>query len=290
MKKTLVILLIALFAVPLFAQAVTEVRSGSDGLRIISLAPNVTEIIYALGAGDQLVGRTDYCNYPEEALAVTSVGTLWDPNLEAILALNADVAIASSIVDPSFIESLQKAGVTAYQFYEEESLEGTFALILNVAITIGREDKGLEIVDSLKNRINAVKDKTSGIPDDQRKSAVYIISYGDWGDYAATGETYLNDVIEAAGGINAAKDGAYWSISKELLLSQDPDVVLLGAYSYTDPAYEIATFSSLEPYSQLTASKTGKVFTINGDAAERQGIRTADTVEEIAAILYPELF
>ena len=290
MKKTLVILLIALFAVPLFAQAVTEVRSGSDDLRIISLAPNVTEIIYALGAGDQLVGRTDYCNYPEEALAVTSVGTLWDPNLEAILALNADVAIASSIVDPSFIESLQKAGVTAYQFYEEESLEGTFALILNVAITIGREDKGLEIVDSLKNRINAVKDKTSGIPEDQRKSAVYIISYGDWGDYAATGETYLNDVIEAAGGINAAKDGAYWSISKELLLSQDPDVVLLGAYSYTDPAYEIATFSSLEPYSQLTASKTGKVFTINGDAAERQGIRTADTVEEIAAILYPELF
>ncbi|MBO4279714.1 MAG: ABC transporter substrate-binding protein [Spirochaetales bacterium] len=290
MKKTLVILLIALFAVPLFAQAVTEVRSGSDGLRIISLAPNVTEIIYALGAGDQLVGRTDYCNYPEEALAVTSVGTLWDPNLEAILALNADVAIASSIVDPSFIESLQKAGVTAYQFYEEESLEGTFALILNVAITIGREDKGLEIVDSLKNRINAVKDKTSGIPEDQRKSAVYIISYGDWGDYAATGETYLNDVIEAAGGINAAKDGAYWSISKELLLSQDPDVVLLGAYSYTDPAYEIATFSSLEPYSQLTASKTGKVFTINGDAAERQGIRTADTVEEIAAILYPEIF
>ena len=290
MKKTLVILLIALFAVPLFAQAVTEVRSGSDGLRIISLAPNVTEIIYALGAGDQLVGRTDYCNYPEEALAATSVGTLWDPNLEAILALNADVAIASSIVDPSFIESLQKAGVTAYQFYEEESLEGTFALILNVAITIGREDKGLEIVDNLKNRINAVKDKTSGIPEDQRKSAVYIISYGDWGDYAATGETYLNDVIEAAGGINAAKDGAYWSISKELLLSQDPDVVLLGAYSYTDPAYEIATFSSLEPYSQLTASKTGKVFTINGDAAERQGIRTADTVEEIAAILYPELF
>ena len=290
MKKTLVILLIALFAVPLFAQAVTEVKSESDGLRIISLAPNVTEIIYALGAGNQLVGRTDYCNYPEEALAVTSIGTLWDPNLEAILALNADVAIASSIVDPSFIENLQKAGVKAYQFYEEESLEGTFTLILNVAITIGREDKGIEIVENIKNRINTVKDKTSSIPEDQRKSTVYIISYGDWGDYAATGETYLNDVIEAAGGINAAKDGAYWSISKELLLAQDPDVVLLGAYSYTDPATDIAIFSSMPPYSELTASKSGKVFTINGDAAERQGIRTADTVEEIAAILYPELF
>ena len=290
MKKALVVLLIALCLVPLFAQAVTEAKSENDDLRIISLAPNVTEIIYALGAGDQLVGRTDYCNYPEEALSITSIGTLWEPNLETILSLNADIAIASSIVDPSFIESINKAGITAYQFYEEESLEGTYALIMNVAIAIGREDKGTEIVDSLQKRIDAVSAKTATITADQRKSTIYIISYGDWGDYAATGETYLNDVIEAAGGINAAKDGQYWSISKELLLAQDPDVILLGAYSYTDPAYEIANFSSLEPYSQLTASKTGNVLTINGDAAERQGVRTADTVEEIARILYPELF
>ena len=290
MKKTLVLLLITLCLVPLFAQAVTEVKAESDDLRIISLAPNVTEIIYALGAGDQLVGRTDYCNYPEQALAITSIGTLWEPNLETILSLNADIAIASSIVDPSFIDSINKAGVTAYQFYEEESLEGTYALIMNVAIAIGRKDKGTEIVDSLKKRIDAVSAKTVTIPADQKKSTMYIISYGDWGDYAATGETYLNDVIEAAGGINAAKEGQYWSISKELLLAQDPDVILLGAYSYTDSAYEIANFSSLEPYSQLTASKTGNVLTINGDAAERQGVRTADTVEEIARILYPELF
>ena len=289
MKKTLIVVLIALLAVPLFAQAITEVKSESEDLRIISLAPNVTEIIYALGAGDQLVGKTDYCNYPEEALAVTSIGTLWEPNLEAILALNADLAIASSIVDPSFIENLKKAGVEAYQFYEEENLEGTFELIMSVAKAIGREDKGRELTESLRKRIDTVREKTSTIPEDKRKSTVYIISYGDWGDYAATGETYLNDVIEAAGGINAAKDGVSWSISKELLLAKDPDVVLLGAYAYTDPDY-VKTFITLDPYSQLTASKTGNVLTINGDAAERQGIRTADTVEEIAAILYPELF
>ena len=143
---------------------------------------------------------------------------------------------------------------------------------------------------SMKERIDAVRTKVAAIPADQKKSTMYIISYGDWGDYAATGETYLNDVIEAAGGINAAKEGMYWSISKELLLSQDPDTILLGAYSYTDPATEIANFSTLAPYSELTASKTGNVCTINGDAAERQGVRTADTVEEIARILYPELF
>ena len=290
MKKALALILVAVCLVPLFAQSISENYEPSATLKIVSLGPNVTEIIYALGAGDHLVGRTDYCNYPEAALSVTSIGTLWEPNLEAILALNADVAIASSIVDPSFIESLNKAGITAYQFYEEESLEGTYKLIQEVADAIGKTEEGQSIVASMKARIDAVRTKVATIPADQRKSTMYIISYGDWGDYAATGETYLNDVIEAAGGINAAKDGMYWSISKELLLSQDPDTILLGAYSYTDTAVAIADFSTLAPYSELTASKTGNIFTINGDAAERQGVRTADTVEEIAGILYPELF
>ena len=290
MKKTLAILFVLLLAASVFAQSVTEVSSNEDDLRIVSLAPNVTEIIYALGSGDQLVGRTDYCNYPEEALAITSIGTLWEPNLEAILSLDADIAIASSIVDPSFIDSLKAAGIEAYQFYEEESIDGTYALIEKVAACIGKEAEAAEIVKSMKDRIAAVQAKVSTIPADQKKSTMYIISYGDWGDYAATGETYLDDVIEAAGGINAAKDGSYWSISKELLIAQNPDTILLGAYAYTDSAAAIADFCSLAPYSELTASKTGKVFTINGDAAERQGVRTADTVEAIAKILYPELF
>ncbi len=290
MKKTLAFILVLACLVPLCAQAVTEVSQSSDDLRIVSLGPNVTEIIYALGSGDQLVGRTDYCNYPEEALAVTSIGTLWEPNLEAILSLNADIAIASSIVDPSFIESLNKAGIQAYQFYEEESLEGTYKLVQEVADAVGKAAEGQALVKDMKDRIEAVRAKVANVPADQKKSTMYIISYGDWGDYAATGETYLNDVIEAAGGINAAKDGSYWSISKELLISQDPDTILLGAYSYTDEAAAIADFSALAPYSELTASKTGKVYTINGDAAERQGVRTADTVEAIARILYPELF
>ncbi len=291
MKKTLAILIVVLLAASLFAQAVIEVSDKEDDLRIVSLAPNVTEIIYALGSGDQLVGRTDYCNYPEQALSVTSIGTLWEPNMEAILALDADVAIASSIVDPSFIDSLKAAGVEAYQFYEEESLDGTYTLIEKVAEVIGKKDEGAELIKSMKSRIAAVQEKVSTIPEDQRKSCVYIIGFGEWGDYAATGETYLNDVIEAAGGINAAKSGSFWSISKELLMAEDPDVVFLGAYHYSDyNPNQAADFAALAPYSELTASKTGNVLTIDGDAAERQGVRTADCVEEIARALYPELF
>lgn len=291
MKRILAIFLTALCLVaPIFAQAQLETSTTDEDLRIVSLAPNVTEIIYALGAGDALVGRTDYCNYPEQAVDVPSIGTLWEPNLELVVSLEPTIAIASSIVDPSFIESLNKAGIKAVQILKEESLDGTFELIQEVGDAIGRTNEAKELVASMKDRIDAVTEITSKIPEDQKKSAVYIISWGDWGDYVATGDTYLEGVLEAAGAVNAAKDATSWSISKELLISQDPDVVLLPRYSYSDSEADILAFTTTEPYSKLGASVNSHVYAINGDAAERQGVRTADTIEEIAKLLYPELF
>ena len=288
-RKILSIVLILICIFPLLAQGGGEVTVKKTGdLRIVSLAPNVTEMIYALGSGDNLVGRTDYCDYPEQAQSVQSIGTLWNPNMETILALDADIAIASSIVDPSFIESLNKAGIKAYQFYEEDSFEGTYTLIEKVAQVIGKQSEGEKIISEMKARAEEIRKITSMV--NMRRSAVFIIGYGDWGDYAATGDTFLDGVIEAAGGVNAAKDGVAWSISKELLLEKDPDVILLSGNQGSDPEEEISIFTRLEPYNHLSACKNGKVYVIDGDAAQRQGVRTIDTVEEIARLLYPGLF
>lgn len=288
-RKILSIVLILICIFPLLAQGGAEVSVRKTGdLRIVSLAPNVTEMIYALGSGDNLVGRTDYCDYPEQAQSVQSIGTLWDPNMETILALDADIAIASSIVDPSFIESLNKAGIKAYQFYEEDSFEGTYTLIEKVAQVIGKQAEGEKIISEMKARAEEIRKITSMV--NMRRSAVFIIGYGDWGDYAATGDTFLDGVIEAAGGVNAAKDGVAWSISKELLLEKNPDVILLSGNQGSDPEEEISIFTRLEPYNHLSACKNGKVYVIDGDAAQRQGVRTIDTVEEIARLLYPGLF
>ncbi len=290
MKKFLTIILVFFCALNIFAEAQYEVSLKKTNDTIVSLGPNVTEIIYALGAGDRLIGRTDYCNYPEEALSVQSVGTLYEPNLELIISLNPSIVIASSIVDPAFMESLEKAGIETLQVIKEESLNGTYELIEEIAIAIGKTEEAAHLVTNLKDRIEKVTSITSQIPKDEKKSAVYIISWGDWGDYAATGDTYLNDVLEAAGAINAAKSASFWSISKELLISQDPDVVLLPKYSYSDPEADIIAFKATAPYSNLKASLNDAVYSVNGDAAERQGVRTADTIEEIAQLLYPSLF
>ena len=288
MKKALSFLVVLLCAFAICAQSVVESSSQEDELRIVSLAPNVTEMVYALGSGSLLVGRTDYCNYPQEALSVRSIGTLWDPDMDTVLALNADVAIASSIVDPSFIESLNKAGVKAFQFYEEDSFDGTYTLIEEVAAVIGKEKEAQAIIESMKARVAAVQEKTSKV--EKKKSMVYMVGYGEWGDYAATGDTYLDGVIKAAGGINAAEAGTAWSISKELLIKADPDVILISGYEGMDEKATIADFVSTAPYSELTASKTGNVFVVDSDSTQRQGVRTADTVEQFAKILYPELF
>lgn len=283
MKKLLVIIIILMLCSSVFAQPAVEKNLVKKDLRIVSLAPNVTEILCALGCEDNLVGRTDYCDYPETVLSVQSIGTLYDPNLEAILALEPDVAIASSIVDPSFIANLATAGVETYQFLEEyNGLEGTYSLIRKVGEAVGKKAEAEALAESVKTKIESVKALTANV---EKKSCVYIISWGDWGDFAATGDTYMNELINAAGAINAVASASNWSISRELLLSENPDYIILPLYAYSDSA-QAENFKNTEPYSKLS----GTVISIDGNAAERQGVRSADTVEAIAKALYPELF
>lgn len=283
MKKILTIIIVLTLCFACFAQSVVE-KTDSEKLRIVSLAPNVTEILCALGCEENIVGRTDYCDYPQSVSAIPSIGTLYAPDLEAILALEPDVAIASSIVDPAFVESLSRAGITTYQFLEEyNGLEGTCNLILETGKAVGKEEEAKALSNEVRGRIESVSEKVAAV--ENKKSCVYIISWGEWGDYAATGDTYINSLIEAAGGVNAAKEGSYWSISKELLLSKDPDYIFLSEYAYSEKG-QAEAFKNTAPYSQLK----GTVMTIDGNAVERQGVRSADTVEAIAKILYPELF
>ncbi|MCF0238105.1 MAG: ABC transporter substrate-binding protein, partial [Sphaerochaetaceae bacterium] len=170
MKKTLLLIMVLLCTMALlFSQSFAEEHESKEQ-RIVSLAPNITEIICELGSIDNLVGRTDYCNYPNEVLSITSVGTLYEPNIEVILSLEPTVVIASSIVDPAFVQSLEKAGIKTVQIYKEESLNGTYDLIAEVASAIGKETEGQVVINSMKERINAVQQKVSSIKEEDKKA------------------------------------------------------------------------------------------------------------------------
>lgn len=289
MKKILVITLILLTFLSAFAKGAKEVKvDNTSDLRIVSLAPNVTEIVCALGLEDNLVGRTDYCNYPKSVSSVQSIGTLYDPNIELICALQPDVVIASSIVDPSVIEKLENAGIKAYQFLEEyNGIEGAYNLIREVSKVVAKPVTGEKLIAESRKTIEDVMAKTSSL--ETRKSCVLLISWGDWGDFAATGDTYLHEVLLAAGAENIAKDAMYWSISKELLLSEDPDVVLMTSDSNWTMLPLDEAFMTSAPYNTLSASQNAQVFILDSDSVQRQGIRTADAVVMIAKALYPEI-
>lgn len=286
MKKLFSFLFLSLLVLVFcFANPVKEESISNEELKIVSLNPNVTEIICALGCQDNLVGRTDYCNYPESVTSVSSIGSLLDPNIEKIISLEPDVVIASSIIDMSVIEILKDANIKAYQFYEEyNGLEGAFNLIREVAQSIGKEEKANEIIEEQKKTISDIQRSIK----DSDKSAVLIIAWGDYGDYAATGDTFINDIFKTLSVKNIAEESSFWSISKELLLEKDPSYIFITPDSNYVPDMDIVkAFETTEPYCYLSACKNHNVYLIDGDAIQRQGIRTLNSIVELYNILYP---
>lgn len=247
-------------------------------LRIVSIAPNMTEIVSALGLEAELVGRSDYCNYPESVESVESIGTIMEPNIERIILLRPTLVLVSELTAPTHVKSLEKSGLNVHQIVPAESLEGTYQLIEEIGELTERQMEAEERISEMKERIESVRGKVEGIPECERKSCVFLISWGKGGTWAATGDTYLGELIEMAGGINAAREGSFWSISNELLARENPDIIFVPE--------EAASLKS----SDILPALTGKVVAIDGDMAERQGIRSADAVAIIAESLYPEYF
>lgn len=263
--------------------------NGTDGekvvletepLRVVSVGPNITELIYSLGVEEKLVGRTEYCDYPEEVLSVDTIGTLYTPDIEKILSLEPDLVIASTHFREESKEQLESVGISVLVLYEEAELEGVYRMIQTLGTAFNREETALEIVTDMQKRIAAVEEKVQEV---EAVSVYYVVGYGDGGDYTAGGDTFIHEILTAAGGQNVAEEINGWSYSVERLLEVDPDVVILSEADY-------AGFVETAPYSELRAVKEGRVYTIDTNMLDRQCARNVDAIEEIARMLYPELF
>lgn len=264
----------------------TGVTINLQGLpkRIVSMGPNVTETLFALGAGNLLVGRTDYCDYPQEVLAVDSIGTLWQPSIEKILALEPDLIIASSLANDDVLQALRKTGIPLATINKQSSVAGTMEMIKDIGLLCGKTDESLELVADLTNRIEAVAQKVEGLP---RPTCYYVIDFRQF-DSTATGDTYIDEMISIAGGDNVAKDGHYWTYSKELLTEKDPQIIILTSHWGSDFESTKQLFCSSSVYKDLSAVKAGNIYPIDNNAVDRQGPRTAQAIEDFAKIFHPQ--
>ena len=177
-------------------------------------------------------------------------------------------------------EKLEAVGISVLVLHEENELEGVYRLIDTLGAVFNQKGRALEIVEDMQKRIAAVEEKVAEV---EPVSVYYVVGYGDGGDYTAGGDTFIHEILTAAGGRNVAEEVSGWSYSLEKLLEADPDVILVSEADYEG-------FVETEPYAGLRAVKEGRVYTIDENLLNRQCDRNADAVEQIARMFYPGCF
>lgn len=259
-----------------------EVVIESEPKKIISVAPSITELVYALGKGDNLVGRTDYCDYPEEAKAVESIGSLMDPNIEKIVELKPDIVIASTHFKDDVAKKLKDLGIKIVVINDSKNIDGAYESINKVGVILNTKDKAEELVNSNKKKIEEVNKK---VKDEEAPKAYYVVGFGKNGDFTATGDTFIAEMLGLAGGKNIAQDATGWAYSLEKIIENDPEYIIISKnFGMKDELI------STEGYKELSAVKNNKVFEIDDNLVNRQGPRISEGVEALAKILHPNLF
>ncbi len=259
-----------------------EVTIESEPQTILSLAPSITEIVFSLGLGDRLVGRTDYCNFPEEANAIESIGSLREPNIEAIIALNPELVIASTHFSEEVLVKLEEAGLTVAVLTAQENFDGVYKIIGQIGEIFNVDENAKVLVSDMKSEVASILSAVEGV---EKKSVYYVVGFGEWGDYSATGDTFIHEMLEMAGGENIASDGLDWKFNIETVIERDPEVVICSELFDTKSTLEVT-----DKYMDLTAVKKGRLLEINPDILSRQGPRLAEGLKAIAKLLHPELF
>jgi iron complex transport system substrate-binding protein len=300
MKKTIIFLLIILCAGlaascnPQAQSAITttddlgrEITLPEPPQKIISLAPSNTEILYAIGAGELLVGRDDVSDYPTEVLDLPGVGGFEGYNLELITSLQPDLVLAAEINSPELVKSIEDLGITIYYLKNPVDFEGLFANINTIGKLVNREKQAQELVNTLQKRLQSVQKTLEGATTTPK--VFYELDASDPTKPWSVGSgTYHNTIIEMAKAVNiAAKaESAYPQISLEEIIVQNPDYILLADALWGVTPEQVAVRSGWEG---IKAVQDGNVIPVDGNLLDRAGPRLVDGLETIARMLHSEL-
>lgn len=274
MKKWLVlvvVLVITLMLCPFGALA-------QEAQRIVSLTPSGTEILFALGAGEQLVGISNYCNYPEGELdGIPRCGDYAEPNLEMIVSLEPDVVIAGNYLQQDTIDALERLGIATIAA-EADTYDGIYDSIKLIASVAKVDAAGL--LDEMERKEGRILEAVQGL---EPKSCYFAVSFYDWGDYSAGPGSFPYDIMRKIGLKPITEGMAYaWPIyTLEALIEADPQVVFLSC-----DAERAAVFFSAPGYKDLTATKAGRVYVCDPDAAARPTPRILDVMARMAEDAY----
>ena len=251
--------------------------------RVVSLAPSITEILFAIGAGDSVVGVTEFCDYPPEAMTRTVVGDS-RPNLEGVLALEPDLVLAMEVIRDDVLKTLQQLKIPLF-ILEAKSLEHVYSHIQTLGRMLGRVPEANTLAHNMRQEIQGIAEQTRSLP----KPRVLYVVYPQ--PFITVGEgSFIHQLLELAGGDNVAKDAgnAYPRLSMEVVLQKDPEIILFPTMEGKNtPETDLAQWKR---WTTMSAVKHERLHLVPWGLISRPGPRLVQGLESLAKAIHPELF
>jgi iron complex transport system substrate-binding protein len=262
-----------------------RVRVPQEVERIVSLAPNLTEIVFALGEGNHLAGDTDYCDYPAEALRKPHVGGAVNPNLEVVASLMPDLILASkSINRRETVNALDHIGLPVY-VTDPQSVEGMIESVEDIGSAIGVDQSSSALSENLRARLAELDRRVSGTP---QRRVLFVV----WTDplISVGRNTFIADALRRAGGRSVVDTSVEWPhVSMEEMVKLQPEFLVFASAHTGDAQHDIETLRTRPGWKSLKAIQKGNVIVIS-DAINRPAPRMVDAIEQLARALHPEAF
>ena len=255
--------------------------------RIVCFGPSITEIVFALGLGEWVVGVDDFSDYPEEAQSLPRVGNSLSPSLESLVGLAPDLVL--TLEHEQFNSELEAMGIK-YLVLDPKDIDNILTNIGLVGAVTDSIDEAAALVESMEERIADVQERVEGAP---KVSVFYIVDATDptlpW---TAGPGSFIDALIGMAGGENVAGDAPYaWpQFSIEEVVRADPDVIIVQTMFGDVPTIEIAALEAHPIWGAMSAVSQGRVYLVDGDLVSRSGPRIVEGLEALARIIHPELF
>ncbi|KHF40762.1 ABC transporter substrate-binding protein [Halalkalibacter okhensis] len=278
-----------LFPVTIVDDASREVTIESEPETIVSIQASNTEISFALGLGDKVIGVSDYCNYPAEVLDIEKVGAQ-DMNAELILTLLPDIALVTDYhfnTHPDILEQFEEAGINVIVVGSASSFEDVYQKIDMIASATGSQNAAEEIISDMKERHQAIKVQAEESITDPKKVWVEVSPAPD---IFTTGQnTFMHEMLESIQAVNAAEDHEGWvSLTEEEIVQLNPDVIITTYGYYVDnPSGDVL---ARDGWAEVPAIQNEQVFDVDNDTVTRPGPRLIEGVETLAKLIYPEVF
>lgn len=260
--------------------AASEAQHAASPGRIVSLGPSLTKQLYLLGATAETVGITTYCPQPSGLPAIARAGSVVEPNVEQIVRLRPDLVLATSLTSRKAVATLQAVGLSVVEFPPAKTFDEICGQFLMLGARIGRQEKARHVVEETQAQVNALRE---AVPPNERPSV--FIQIGARPLCTAGKDSFLNDLVEMAGGVNIARDVTVVTYSRESVLAANPDCILVVTMGMTGPD-EIQTWRR---YETLTAAKHGRIHMIESElVCSPTPVSFVDALATIVKLLHPE--